>query len=211
MSYTDIMSSQLSAQLVVGTHNRKKGCELAEMLAPYHLVVVTLEDFPAAIEVVEDGDSFAANARLKATQQARHLGQWVLADDSGIEVDALGGAPGIYSARFAGEGATEEDNNRLLLERLAGLPPEQRGARYYCHVTLADPNGEVRAESHGTCRGRIGTEPKGGNGFGYDPLFEVREYHRTFGELGPVVKRALSHRSRAMRDIVPRVVALVAR
>ncbi|WP_442482498.1 non-canonical purine NTP pyrophosphatase [Aeoliella sp. SH292] len=199
----------MSKRVVIGTHNKKKGIELAEMLAPYDVLVATLADFPTAIEVVEDGDSFAANARLKATQQALHLGEWVLADDSGIEIDALDGEPGIYSARFAGENATDEDNNRLLLAKLGDLPPERRGAGYYCHVTLADPTGEIRAESHATCRGVIRRAPSGSNGFGYDPLFEVREYHRTFGELGPAVKRALSHRSRAMRAIVPQLVALV--
>ena len=204
------MSTPAPAHLVLGTHNQAKGAELAEMLAPFHLSVATLADYPQAIEVEEHGASFADNARLKATNQARHLGQWVLADDSGIEIDALDGAPGIYSARFAGEQATDEDNNRLLLEKLNGLPVERRGARYYCHVTLADPAGVVRAENCATCRGRIRTEPAGKNGFGYDPLFEIREYHRTFGELGPSVKRALSHRSRAMRAMVPQIVSLLA-
>jgi XTP/dITP diphosphohydrolase len=202
-------TSSMSKRVVIGTHNQKKGIELAEMLAPYDVRVATLADFPQAIEVVEDGDSFAANARLKAMQQALHLGEWVLADDSGIEIDALNGEPGIYSARFAGENATDEYNNRLLLDKLGDLPAERRGAQYYCHVTLADPTGEIRAESHATCRGVIRRVPAGSNGFGYDPLFEVREYHRTFGELGPAVKRALSHRSRAMRAIVPQLVALI--
>ncbi|MGI9457862.1 MAG: non-canonical purine NTP pyrophosphatase [Aeoliella sp.] len=195
--------------LVIGTHNRKKGAELAQMLAPFDLQVATLAEFSNAIDIVEDGDTFAANARLKATQQAIHLAEWVLADDSGIEIAALDGAPGIYSARFAGAGASDADNNLLLLERLGDLPTEKRVARYYCHVTLADASGEVRAESSGVCRGRIRTEPVGTNGFGYDPLFEVREYHRTFGELGPHVKQALSHRSRAMRVILPQVVSLL--
>ncbi len=179
------------------------------MLAPFDLQVTTLAQFSEVTEVVEDGDTFAANARLKAVQYAVQLGQWVLADDSGIEIDALGGAPGIYSARFAGENATNEENNRLLLEKLGDLPPEKRGAGYYCHVTLADPTGQVRAESHGICRGRIRNEPAGTNGFGYDPLFEIREAGQTFGQLGPHVKRALSHRSRAMRAILPQVVGFL--
>lgn len=194
--------------LVIGTQNRKKGLELAEMLAPWGFQVVTLADVPGAIEVVEDGDSFAANAVLKATEQANHLGRWVLADDSGLEVDALGGAPGIFSARFAGPDATDADNNRHLLEKLGDLPLERRTARYVCHVVVADPTGVVRAESHDTCRGRIRFEPAGTNGFGYDPYFEVVEYHRTFGELGPTVKRMLSHRSRALRAILPQLLAL---
>jgi len=203
------MPSQSSIRdLVIGTHNRKKGLELAEMLAPWGFRVVTLDEVPDAIEVVEDGDSFAANAALKAVEQAKHLCRWVLADDSGLEVDALAGAPGIYSARFAGPQATDDDNNRLLLEKLGDLPLERRTACYVCHVTVADPTGAVRAESHDTCRGRIRFAPAGTNGFGYDPYFEVVEYHRTFGELGPTVKRMLSHRSRALRAILPLLLAL---
>jgi XTP/dITP diphosphohydrolase len=136
------------------------------------------------------------------------LGQWVLADDSGLEVDALGGAPGVYSARFAGPDATDLQNNDRLLEQLASTQLEKRTARYVCHVAVADPAGTVRAESHDVCHGRIRFEPVGGNGFGYDPLFEVVEYHRTFGELGPHVKRAISHRSRALRAILPKLLAL---
>ncbi|GAG53590.1 unnamed protein product, partial [marine sediment metagenome] len=116
--------------------------------------------------------------------------------------------PGIYSARYSGENATDEDNNDLLLKELADTPTKKRGAGYYCHVAVADPTGEIRAESSGICRGRIRTERAGSNGFGYDPLFEVVEYHRTFGELGPSVKEALSHRARATRAIVPQLVAL---
>ena len=201
------MTSQSRPPIVIGTHNRKKGLELAELLAPLGFSVLTLDDVPGAIEVVEDGDTFAANAALKATQQAKHLKQWVLADDSGLEVDALDGAPGVYSARFAGPNATDADNNARLLADLRNTPLEKRTARYVCHVTIADPTGAIRAESEDICRGRILFEQAGRNGFGYDPLFEVVEYHRTFGELGPHVKRALSHRSRALRAIVPKLVA----
>ena len=199
------MNFDAHSPLVIGTHNRKKGAELAELLAPLGFSVVTLDDVPDAIEVVEDGDTFAANARLKASQQAMHLGRWVLADDSGLKVDALGGAPGVYSARFAGPNATDEANNRTLLEKLADTPLEKRSGRYVCHVALADPSGAIRAESQDVCRGRIRFEPSGTNGFGYDPLFEVVEYHQTFGDLGPHVKQALSHRSRALRAIVPKL------
>jgi XTP/dITP diphosphohydrolase len=197
-------------ELVIGTRNRKKGAELAELVAPWGFRVVTLADISGAIEVVEDGETFAANAVLKAGQQARHLGRWVLADDSGLEVDALGGVPGVYSARFAGPNATDHENNQRLLEQLGDMPLEKRTARYVCHVAVADPNGKIRAESEDVCRGRIRFEPAGTNGFGYDPLFEVVEYHRTFGELGPHVKRAISHRSRALRAILPKLAALVA-
>ena len=202
------LDPQNPRSLVVGTHNRKKGDELADLLRPLGFEVVTLSDVPNAIEVVEDGDSFAANAALKAAQQAKHLGHWVLADDSGIAVDALGGAPGIYSARYAGPTASDEDNNRKLLADLKDVPLPKRTAHYVCHVTVADPTGAIRAESEDICRGRILFEPVGKNGFGYDPLFEIVEYHHTFGELGPHIKQALSHRSRALRAIVPKLLAI---
>lgn len=203
------MAREASLPLVIGTRNRKKGAELIELLAPWGIAAVTLDDVPEAIEVEESGDSFAANARLKASLQAKHLGRWVLADDSGLEVDALGGAPGVYSARFAGPDATDEANNQHLLKKLGNTPLEKRTARYVCHIALADPTGEIRAESHDDCHGRIRFQPAGTNGFGYDPLFEVVEYHRTFGELGPHVKRVLSHRSRALRAIVPKLIELL--
>lgn len=195
-------------RLIIGTKNAAKGRELAELLAPFHFEVLTLRDIANPIDVVEDGDTFPANARKKATEQARRLKAWVLADDSGLEVDALDGRPGVYSARYAGESATDEDNNRRLLEELRELRPEKRTAQYVCHVAVADPSGEIRAESNDVCRGRIVFAPAGSNGFGYDPLFEVVEYHQTFGQLGPQVKRALSHRARAMRAIVPQLLQL---
>lgn len=195
--------------LVLGTRNRKKLGELVDLLAPRGFDLKCLADYPASIEIDETGDSFAANAALKATLQARHLGQWVLGEDSGLVVDALGGAPGIYSARFSGPEATDASNNRLLLEKLAGMPLEKRTAHYVCHATLSDPSGTIRAEAEAFCRGRILTSESGTSGFGYDPLFEVIEYHRTFGELGPAVKAALSHRARAIRQIVPQMLALV--
>lgn len=194
--------------LILGTSNKDKGRELAEMLAPYGLEIQTLADVANPLEVVEDGDSFAANAQKKAVEQARHLKSWVLADDSGLEVDALGGGPGIYSARYSGPEATNASNNAKLIEELGDKPPHKRSARYYCHVSLADPSGEIRAEYAGICRGRIRKEPIGVNGFGYDPLFEVIELHKTFGELGSRVKSVLSHRGRALRAIVPQLVAL---
>jgi len=199
--------------LLVGTTNLAKGRELVELLAPHGFTIRTLQDVENPIDVVEDGDTFAANAQKKARELAQQFGCWVLADDSGLEVDALGGAPGIFSARYAdvvADANSDARNNAKLRSELAEVPPEKRGANYYCHVAVADPRGTIRAESHGICRGRIRTEPAGANGFGYDPLFEIREFHRTFGELGPAVKRALSHRARAMRAIVPQLTALAA-
>lgn len=186
---------------VLGTGNRKKGLELRELLEPMGLRIQTLADYASALAVEETGDSFAANAALKAIRQARHLNRWVLGEDSGLVVDALGGAPGIFSARYAGPGATDPQNNERLLVELGETPPPRRTAHYVCHVTLADPQGNIRAESEAVCRGRIRTKPAGSGGFGYDPLFEVVEYHRTFGELGPAVKAVLSHRARAVEQL----------
>lgn len=194
--------------LVLGTTNAGKVRELHELLAPLGLDLRSLADFPQPLEVDETGDSFAANARLKATAQAQHLNAWVLAEDSGISVDVLDGAPGIYSARYAGPGASDADNNRRLLRELGDRPLEKRTAHYSCQLALADPSGEIRAESGGVCRGRIRFEPSGDAGFGYDPLFEVVEYHRTFGELGDTVKAVLSHRTRAVAAILPQLAML---
>ncbi len=195
--------------LVLGTSNRHKGRELQKLLAPVQIELRTLADFPEAISVVEDGDTFAANAALKAVGQARHLGQWVLAEDSGLLVDALDGAPGVFSARYSGPQATDESNNRLLLEELGDTPLPRRTARYVCHATLSDPSGTIRAESEACCRGRILLAPRGTHGFGYDPLFEIVEYHRPFGQLSPLVKAHLSHRARAAAALLPQLIELV--
>lgn len=195
--------------LVLGTHNRKKGQELIDLLAPWGFDCKTLADVAGAVDVDESGTTFAENARLKACQQARQLGHWVLGEDSGLSVDALGGAPGVYSARFSGPQATDESNNRLLIEKLGDLPLEKRTARYISHAVLADPRGNVRCESTGRCDGRIRFEPAGSGGFGYDPYFEIVEYHRTFAELGNVVKSVLSHRARAIHALLPQMLQFV--
>ncbi len=195
--------------LVFGTGNRKKAAELADLLAPTGIELKTLADFPDAIDVEETGASFAENARLKASRQARHLRRWVLADDSGLAVDALGGQPGVFSARYAGPNATDADNRRKLLEALAGVPAAGRTAHFACHLALADPAGLVRAEATGKCHGVIRVAEAGAGGFGYDPLFEVLEYHRTFGELSPVTKSVLSHRARAMYAILSELTRLL--
>lgn len=197
-------------RLVLGTRNRKKLAELVELLGPHGFVLQTLDDCPDAVEVEESGQTFAENAALKATVQAKHLKRWVLGEDSGLSVDALGGAPGVYSARFSGPDATDARNNALLLEKLSGMPLEKRTAQYTCHATLSDPQGAIRAESEDYCRGRILPAESGRGGFGYDPLFEVVEYHQTFGELSPAVKSVLSHRSRAIRSLVRQMLALAA-
>jgi XTP/dITP diphosphohydrolase len=195
--------------LVLGTGNRKKGEELSELFSPIGLEVKTMDQLGGGVAVEEDGSSFAENAAKKATEQAKYLQKWVLGEDSGIMVDALGGKPGIFSARFAGENASDDQNNEHLLKLLDGKGVEKRTARYVCHMTLSDPEGNVRGDTEAYCRGRVRFKPEGTHGFGYDPLFEVIEYHRTFGVLSPRVKRCLSHRSRAARQLIPELIRLV--
>ncbi len=191
--------------LVLGTHNRGKVRELVDLLSPLPLRITALADYRNALEVEETGDTFAANACLKARQQARQLRAWTLGEDSGISIDMLDGRPGVFSARYAGVGATDERNNNRLLEELGDTPLSRRTAYYTCRLALSDPQGTIRAEGGGVCRGRIRLEPSGSAGFGYDPLFEVVEYHRTFGELGEAVKAVLSHRTRAVAELLPLV------
>jgi XTP/dITP diphosphohydrolase len=195
-------------QIILGTHNAKKLHELQQWLVGTPITACSLTDFPNAIVVDETGTTFAQNAMLKAVQQAKHLQRWVLAEDSGIAVDAIDGRPSVYSARYAGPQANDEANNDHLLEALSAVPFDRRTAHYVCQLCLSDPEGTVRAEATGYCRGRIATARRGSNGFGYDPLFEVIEYHKTFGQLPAIVKRSISHRSRALTRLLPKLLQL---
>ena len=194
------------AVLVLGTHNLKKARELIKLLEPYDIEVKTLQDFENSIKVDETGSTFAENAALKASQQAKVLSEFVLGEDSGLSVDALNGAPGVYSARFAGTEGDDEANNEKLLAELGSIPRHKRTAKFTCHAALSDPNGNIVASHQADCRGIIGFERCGTNGFGYDPLFEIAEFHRTFAELGDEVKSVLSHRARALRMMIPKIV-----
>jgi XTP/dITP diphosphohydrolase len=189
--------------LVVGTRNRKKLGEILEILGDLGIELNDLSRWPAAPEVVEDGDTFEANARKKASEVAAALGQWVLAEDSGLVVPALRGEPGVYSARYAGTQGDDEANNNKLIAELAKLPEERRAAYYICTAALADPKGDVKAVAEGRCHGVMILERRGTGGFGYDPLFLVPEFHQTFGELSARVKHALSHRARALGRLRP--------
>ena len=195
--------------LVIASRNSKKVGEIAGLLDPFEITVRSVGEFEGVAEVVEDGTTFGENAALKATQTAVALGQWTLGEDSGLCVDALDGGPGIRSARFSGEGASDLENNELLIESLADVPEAKRGAEYVCHVAVSDPEGVVRLSVEATCRGRIVDDVRGENGFGYDPHFLLPEYHRTFGELSPVVKRYLSHRARAFSRLIPGLVGVL--
>ena len=186
--------------LVLATRNRHKGEELAALLGDLPIRIRTLADFPHAPEVVEDGATCEANAIKKATEIARATGLPAVADDTGLEVDALDGRPGVYAARYAGEQATYADNCRKLLQELSGVPREQRTARFLTVAALAGPDGTVRV-TQGTLDGVITEQPRGGQGFGYDPVFFVPALGRTLAELSPAEKNAISHRAAAFRKM----------
>jgi XTP/dITP diphosphohydrolase len=193
-------------RLLLATKNPKKRRELELFLAPFELQLATLDEVNKLPAVVEDQPTFALNAAKKATSAARASGIWSLADDSGLEVDALGGAPGVNSARYAGEPADDARNNLKLLEALAGLPRDRRGARFTCALALARPDGTLAFEVEGEARGRILPAPRGTGDFGYDPLFLFTEpgfqqSGRGFAELSGPEKAAVSHRGRALRRL----------
>jgi XTP/dITP diphosphohydrolase len=193
----------MASILVVGTRNAKKRQEIFEILGDLPLEIRDLSSRPDAPEVMEDGATFEANARKKAAERARFLGEWVLGEDSGLVVPALQGRPGVYSARYAGKQGDDAANNARLLAELAPLSEDKRGAYYVCTAALADPEGHIKAVVEGRCHGIIVRDYRGRGGFGYDPLFLIPEYHRTFGELSPRVKHALSHRARALEQLRP--------
>lgn len=202
----------MRSKLLVATSNKGKLAELRRLLADVPVDVLGLRDvFEAPPEIAEDGATFEENAFHKARVVAKASGLLTLADDSGLEVDALGGRPGVHSARFAGPDATDADNNRALLAALASHEPPF-AARFRCVLALVDPaKPEVPVVTHGVCEGRITAEPRGLEGFGYDPLFVVDGLERTMAELSPEMKNQLSHRGRALRAMLPELVARLTR
>jgi XTP/dITP diphosphohydrolase len=199
-------------RLLVATRSVHKLAELRDLLQLDRGELVSLDDLGIEGDVDETGSTFEANARLKARHAARLSGLPTLADDSGLEVDALGGGPGVRTRRYAGEHATDIENNTKLLAALAALPPERRGARYVCLLALALPDdagprgGLPMRVVRGTCRGRIAPAPRGTGGFGYDPIFEPASEPpggRTLGEWSQAAKNEISHRGRAARRIQP--------
>jgi XTP/dITP diphosphohydrolase len=203
-------------RIVLASRSAHKLRELRELLALEGADLVSLDDLGVEGDPVEDGLTFETNARIKARFAARATGLPALADDSGIEVDALGGAPGVRTRRYAGEQATDQENNQKLLGALAGLPPARRGARYVCVLAFARPapgdgSGALSmVTARGTCRGRIAAAPKGNGGFGYDPIFEPSPEPpggRTFGEWSAAAKNEVSHRARAARRMASKLAA----
>lgn len=187
---------------MLGSHNRKKVIELRSLLEPLGYQLLSLDEIPQSIEVEETGTTFIENARLKAVQQALHLKQWTIGEDSGLCVPGLGGEPGVFSARYSDPGATDQRNNEKLLVELNRRSPNQRQAFYVSTIAMSSPEGHIVVEAEGRCWGRILSEYRGQGGFGYDPLFEIVEYRQTFAELSSTVKNILSHRGRSLRSFI---------
>ena len=185
--------------LVLATENQGKAKEIRSILQEgMRIDIKTLADFPHVKLPPETGTTYRENATQKALTVAKETGHWALGDDSGLEVDALNGAPGIYSARFAGEGATYADNRRKLLDLLGNLPDPKRTARFVCTIALATPEGRIEIVESGV-EGRIAKAESGEEGFGYDPIFFLPAYQKTFAELSPEEKNKMSHRGQAVR------------
>ena len=195
------MTNANRSELLIATHNAGKIRELTALLAHLPLRLRQLSEFPRIKEVEETGETFVANALLKARGYSRETNLWTLADDSGLVVDALGGAPGVLSARYAGANATDEERNARLLSELSLTDAEQRTARFICAIALHDPAAGATEIFEGTCEGHIAKHPRGRHGFGYDPLFIPSGYTHTFGELPEALKQEISHRSRALAAV----------
>jgi len=198
------------ATILIATKNRGKLREVQDILAGLPVDLATLDRFPDLPDAVEDADTFAGNAERKALHYARLTGLWTLADDSGLEVHALGGAPGVYSARYAGRQGDDVANNKKLIAQLAGVPPEKRTARFRCAIALADPEG-ILATACGTIQGLIVDDPQGVNGFGYDPHFFVPELDMTAAQLLREQKNRISHRAQALAAILPYIKEFLSR
>ncbi|WP_018086810.1 XTP/dITP diphosphatase [Desulfurispora thermophila] len=191
-------------RLVIASRNQGKIREIKAMLSDMPVEILSLSDFDNIPELAEEGSTFQENAAQKARSVMLATGLTALADDSGLEVDYLGGAPGVYSARFAGAKANDAANNYKLLKLLTGVPREKRTARFVCVIAIATPDGQLYY-SEGKCEGVIGFKPAGDGGFGYDPLFIVPQYGQTFAQLPPDIKNSISHRAQALtlaREII---------
>lgn len=191
------MGERAITRIVVGSSNRQKSAEMLDLLSGLPIEVVPLSAFDGLRPVAETGVTFEANAALKASGFSAQIGEPVVADDSGLEADALGGRPGVFSARYGGEGLTDADRTARLLEELRDVPDAARTARFRCAVAMAVGD-DVCIEASGKVEGRIARDSAGTSGFGYDPVFVPEGYGRTFAELGPDVKRKISHRARAL-------------
>ncbi|EUJ27406.1 nucleoside-triphosphatase [Listeria floridensis FSL S10-1187] len=187
-------------ELVIATANKGKAMEYEQILGSHDIKILTLLDFPEIGDIEETGTTFAENAAIKAETVAKLLNKTVLADDSGLVVDALDGAPGVYSARYAGEAHNDAKNNEKLLKELKDIPAEKRTARFHCTLAIATPDGALDYFD-GECEGRIAEAPSGTNGFGYDPLFYLPNFGTTMANLTPEQKNKISHRGNAIKEL----------
>lgn len=189
-------------ELLIATKNKGKIVELEKLLAGLPITLRSLRDFPKVIEPEETGLTFTENAVLKAKYYSLQTGLPALADDSGLEVEALGGDPGVFSARYAGENAGSVEKIEKLLSELSATPGDNRSARFVCAMVLTDEKGEIKYLTQGVCKGKISFKSSGENGFGYDPVFIPEGFSETFGELSNEIKRKISHRARASEKII---------
>lgn len=190
-------------KLLVATHNQGKVTEFAEMLADLQIEWLSLDDVGVTTDVAETGKTFRENAVLKATWYAQETGLLTLADDSGLEVDALNGEPGVFTARYGGSGLSHADRYHLLLKNMSGVPEPERTARFRCVIALVGGDGRLLHTSDGICEGRIALAPAGDGGFGYDPVFYLPERGQTMAQVGAAIKHQISHRGRAMHAMEP--------
>lgn len=197
-------------KLLVATHNKGKVATLTEMLSDAGIECLSLDDAGVTFDVEETASTFLGNAELKATQYAAATGLATLADDSGLEIDALNGEPGVYTARYGGEALTQVERMQLVLSKLAGRKGDERSARFRCVLVLADASGAVVASEDGRCEGQIAEEMLGEGGFGYDPIFWRVDEGRTFAQMSSAEKYAISHRGVALRAILPHIKTLLA-
>ena len=188
-------------ELVIATRNKKKRQEIEKILEDFDVKVLSLEDYPGLSEIKEEGRNFEDNAVKKAVVTARFTDKWTLADDSGLEVEALNGKPGVHSARFAGKKQNDKANIKKLLEIMKDVPEEKRTARFTCVMAVSSPDGKIAKVVKGDCEGRISFNPAGGKGFGYDPVFVVSGYRKTFAQIKSSLKNRISHRAKALRQI----------
>jgi len=187
-------------EIIIATKNRGKALEICSILKDSQIKLLTLNDYPNCPDVIEDGDTFEANAIKKALSVAKYTGKTSLADDSGLEVYALGNRPGVYSARFAGEKATDDENNNKLLREMKGLKGDQRKGRFVCVIAVAMGEKIIKL-LYGSVQGIITESPRGDGGFGYDPIFIPDGFDKTFGELEPSIKNSISHRGLALNEL----------
>ena len=193
------MNNVKPKKIIIATRNNHKLYEIIQVMADLNLEILSLKDFPGLPDIKETGKTFNENALLKANAVYHQTGFWSIADDSGLEVSALNGQPGIYSARYAGPNKDIKENNEKLLRNMIKIPFEKRGAQFYCAAAIAGP--EITETVEGIVKGKISTEPRGTNGFGYDPLFIPEGFDQTLGELDEEIKNNISHRAIAFKKM----------